>query len=99
MSYSHLSIIERSKLEILHRQGKSSSAIAKELGRHSSMICRELDRINSSHPYQAKLAQNAYEERRKAQVNGQTAWLLHWRKSWRQRGLRNRSLNASVSKD
>ncbi len=50
MSYSHLSIIERSKLEILHRQGKSSRAIAKELRRHSSTICRELDRANSSIP-------------------------------------------------
>ncbi|YCI21436.1 helix-turn-helix domain-containing protein [Paenibacillus sp. Z3-2] len=69
MSYSHLSIIERSKLEILHRQGKSSRAIAKELGRHSSTICRELDRVNSSHPYQAEHAQNAYEERRKASVS------------------------------
>ncbi len=32
MSYTHLSIIERSKLEILHQQGKSSRAIAKGAG-------------------------------------------------------------------
>ncbi|MGD0035376.1 IS30 family transposase [Paenibacillus illinoisensis] len=69
MSYSHLSIIERSKLEILHRQGKSSRAIAKELGRHSSTICRELDRANSSYPYQAEHAQNAYEKRRQSSVS------------------------------
>jgi len=69
MSYSHLSIIERSKLEILHRQGKSSRAIAKELGRHSSTICRELDRANSSYPYQAEHAQNAYEKRRQSCVS------------------------------
>ncbi|CAM4478230.1 helix-turn-helix domain-containing protein [Paenibacillus xylanexedens] len=53
MSYTHLSIIERSKLEILHSQGKSSRAIAQELGRHPSMIYRELDRVAASHPYQA----------------------------------------------
>jgi IS30 family transposase len=69
MSYSHLSIIERSKLEILHRQGKSSRAIAKELGRHSSTIYRELDRANSSYPYQAEHAQNAYEKRRQSSVS------------------------------
>ncbi|WP_413409352.1 IS30 family transposase [Paenibacillus amylolyticus] len=69
MSYRHLSIIERSKLEVLHRQGRSSRAIAKELGRHPSTICRELDRATSSHPYQAEQAQNAYEERRKASVS------------------------------
>ncbi|WP_082350780.1 helix-turn-helix domain-containing protein [Paenibacillus xylanivorans] len=30
---------------MLHRQGQSSRAIAKELGRHPSTICRELDRV------------------------------------------------------
>ncbi|RAR40948.1 IS30 family transposase [Paenibacillus sp. MDMC362] len=69
MSYTHLSIIERSKLEILHQQGQSSRAIAKELGRHPSTICRELERTVSSQPYQAEQAQNAYEERRKASVS------------------------------
>ncbi|MGE6665746.1 helix-turn-helix domain-containing protein, partial [Paenibacillus xylanexedens] len=69
MSYSHLSIIERSKLEILHSQGRSSRAIAKELGRHPSTICRELYRALASQPYQAEQAQNAYEERRKASVS------------------------------
>ncbi|MEK4277621.1 helix-turn-helix domain-containing protein [Paenibacillus sp. FSL R7-0026] len=69
MSYRHLSIIERSKLEVLHRQGRSSRAIAKELSRHPSTICRELDRVTSSHPYQAEQAQNAYEERRKTSVS------------------------------
>lgn len=54
MSYTHLSIIERSKLEILHRQGQSSRAIAKELGRHPSTICRELDRATSTQPYRSE---------------------------------------------
>ncbi|MBY0217804.1 IS30 family transposase [Paenibacillus illinoisensis] len=68
MSYTHLSIIERSKLEILHEQGKSSRAIAKELGRHPSTICRELKRTASS-KYRAQQAQQAYHERRKASVS------------------------------
>nr|WP_157929300.1 helix-turn-helix domain-containing protein [Paenibacillus ihbetae] len=42
MSYTRLSIIERSKLEILHQQGNSLRAIAKERGRHPSTVCREL---------------------------------------------------------
>ncbi|MDN8588867.1 IS30 family transposase [Chryseobacterium mucoviscidosis] len=69
MSYTHLSIVERSKLEILHRQGQSSRAIAKELGRHPSTICRELDRATSSQPYHAEQAQSAYEERRQASIS------------------------------
>jgi IS30 family transposase len=52
MSYTHLSIIEHSKLEILHQQGKSSRAITKELGRHPSTICRELERTASSEAYE-----------------------------------------------
>nr|WP_226383543.1 helix-turn-helix domain-containing protein [Paenibacillus massiliensis] len=50
MSYTHLSIIERSKLEILHQQGKSTRAIAKELGRHHATIGRELRRNVAEHP-------------------------------------------------
>ncbi|MDN8591243.1 IS30 family transposase [Paenibacillus sp. 11B] len=69
MSYTHLSIMERSKLETLHRQGQSSRAIAKELGRHPSTICRELDRATSTQPYHAEQAQSAYEERRKASIS------------------------------
>lgn len=51
MSYLLLSIIERSKLEILHQQGKSSRAIAKQLGRHLATIRRELERAGISKPY------------------------------------------------
>ncbi|WDQ32186.1 IS30 family transposase [Paenibacillus marchantiae] len=69
MSYTHLSIIERSKLEILHQQGKSSRAIAKELGRHPSTVGRELERVASVDIYQAEQAQNAYQDRRKASVS------------------------------
>ncbi|MEK5164004.1 helix-turn-helix domain-containing protein [Paenibacillus sp. FSL R5-0527] len=84
MNYTHLSIIERSKLEILHQQGQSSRAIAKELGRHPSTICRELGRTVSSQPYQQNkprmLIRNAVRLLHPS-VNGPAPWLLRWRKS------------------
>ncbi|MBE0339351.1 IS30 family transposase [Paenibacillus sp. 23TSA30-6] len=67
-SYTHLSIIERSKLEILHQQGMSARSIAKKLDRHPATICREIRR-QASVSYQAEQAQHAYEERRKACVS------------------------------
>ncbi|WP_149096499.1 IS30 family transposase [Paenibacillus terrae] len=68
MSYTHLSIIERSKLEILHQQGKSSRAIAEELGRHHATICREIRRNAELASYDAQRSQHAYEQRRRASV-------------------------------
>jgi len=68
MSYAHLSIIERSKLEILHQQGKSARAIAKELGRHHATISRELRRNPAADPYQAERSQDNYAKRRQASV-------------------------------
>lgn len=43
-SYKHLSPIERGKIKVLHKQGKSQSEIARELGRNRSTISRELKR-------------------------------------------------------
>ncbi|MGG1619100.1 IS30 family transposase [Paenibacillus sp. NRS-1782] len=68
MSYSHLSIIERSKLEILHQQGKSARAIAKELGRHHATISRELQRHDEQKAYHAERSQESYHQRRKASI-------------------------------
>ncbi len=68
MSYTHLSIIERSKLEILHQQGMSARFIAKKLDRHPATICHEIRR-QASVSYQVEQAQHAYEERRKACVS------------------------------
>ncbi|WP_025681012.1 IS30 family transposase, partial [Paenibacillus massiliensis] len=68
MSYTHLSIIERSKLEILHQQGKSARAIAKELGRHHATICRELRRNLAQEPYRAERSQESYVQRRKFSI-------------------------------
>ncbi|MET3211353.1 UNVERIFIED_CONTAM: IS30 family transposase [Paenibacillus sp. PvR008] len=65
---SHLSIIERSKLEILHQQGKSARAIAEELGRHHATISREIRRNAQLPSYETESSQHAYKERRKASV-------------------------------
>ncbi len=43
-SYNPLSAIERGKIEVLHKQGKSPSEIVRELGRNRSTISRELKR-------------------------------------------------------
>lgn len=69
MSYSHLSIAERSQLALLHRLGWSTLAIATELKRHHSTIARELKRGNEVEEYQAEAAQEAYEKRRERSVS------------------------------
>ncbi|SLJ87741.1 MULTISPECIES: helix-turn-helix domain-containing protein [unclassified Paenibacillus] len=69
MSYTHLSIIERSKLEILHQQGKSARVIASELGRHHATICRELRRNETQKPYRAERSQENYVQRRKSSIS------------------------------
>jgi IS30 family transposase len=64
MGYTHLSITERSQLEILLRLGWSNRAIGKELGRHHSAIARERLRGGADGAYTAEHAQSAYLERR-----------------------------------
>jgi IS30 family transposase len=66
MGYTHLSITERSQLEILQRLGWSNRAIGKELGRHHSSIARERNRGNRDGSYHAAVAHCAYTKRRSA---------------------------------
>lgn len=44
MSYKHLTLNERNKIEVLKKEGYSSRRIAKILGCHRSTIARELKR-------------------------------------------------------
>ena len=44
LSYNHLSVIERGKFEVLFKQGKSQSEIARELARNRFTISPELKR-------------------------------------------------------
>ncbi len=69
MSYSHLSITERSQLALLHRLGWSTRAIATALKRHHSTIARELARGTEVGDYQAEAAHQAYVQRREASVS------------------------------
>ncbi len=56
MSYKHLTINERNKIEILSQEGYSSRRIAKILGFHHSTISRELNRCRGE--YKADKAEN-----------------------------------------
>ncbi len=57
MSYKHLTIEDRSKIEILYHEGYTASQIAEAIGRHRSTIYRELKRVKST-CYDAQLAQD-----------------------------------------
>lgn len=65
MSYHHLSINERTKIETLFQLGFSARAIGKHIQRHHSTVSRELNRLNSlSNEYGAADAQLNYEHKR-----------------------------------
>lgn len=68
MGYTHLSIIERSKLEIFHQQGHSSRANAKELGRHPLTIYRNWSVCRSKATLSCKTSPS-YQARRKVSVS------------------------------
>ena len=71
MSYHHLTIFERSSIELLYSMGLSNRAIAEKLGRHRSCIDREILRNSREASYVAETAQKVYAERRKnATPNG-----------------------------
>lgn len=55
MSYKHLTINDRNKIEVLSNEGYSSRRIAKILGFHHSTISRELKRCDNE--YEAIYAQ------------------------------------------
>ncbi|MGV6937126.1 helix-turn-helix domain-containing protein [Paenibacillus sp. CMM36] len=66
MSYSHLSIIERSKPKILHQQGWSARAIARKIGRHHATVSPEIHRHSEEGCIRASTSEQAYQQRRKA---------------------------------
>mgnify|MGYP001638529154 FL=1 len=55
MSYKHLTIEDRSKIEILYHEGYTASQIAEAIGHHRLTIYRELKRVKSA-SYDAQLA-------------------------------------------
>lgn len=66
MSYHHLTLRERGKIELMLKQGQNPAAIARELGYDDSSIRREIGRNTTSGGYDALAAQRRYEQRRKA---------------------------------
>ena len=57
MSYKHLTIEDRSKIEVLYHEGYTASQITEAVGRHRSTIYREFKRVKSD-SYDAQLAQD-----------------------------------------
>ena len=62
MSHHHFSLIERGKIEELHKLGYSSRAIGQRIGRHHSSVARELQRLPAS--YTAQAASEDYQKKR-----------------------------------
>ena len=65
MSYHHLSTYERGRIEAFHRMGYSNRRIALSMGRHRSCIDREIKRNSEATAYQAEVAEQNYNNRRK----------------------------------
>jgi len=66
MSYTHITSMERAKIELLHKQGWKYDAIGREVGRHRTTISREIQRNGTRAGYKAERAQRRYAERRVA---------------------------------
>jgi IS30 family transposase len=67
MSYRQLTLDERYKIQILHRQRCAKAAIARELERHPATITRELNRNSEpqcTEPYRAERAARMARQRR-----------------------------------
>ncbi|MCM3749281.1 IS30 family transposase [Paenibacillus pasadenensis] len=67
MSYTHITLIERAKLEVMRKKGLSIWEIARELERSGSTVSRELKRgMNTAKSYEAGQAHALYKTRRRA---------------------------------
>ncbi|WP_142301397.1 helix-turn-helix domain-containing protein, partial [Staphylococcus aureus] len=65
MSYNHLTLTERARIEVLRQENYSLRSIARKLKRSVSTISREISRNNLNQSYQAETAQKNYETKRK----------------------------------
>lgn len=96
MSYHHLTISERIRIEVLSILGYSTRFIAKFLHRHHSTIARELSRNKIKNEYVSTSAHNKYLERRKNSsqflVNIMNFFLILFLKNYMKIGLQNRFL-------
>ena len=60
MSYIHLTIQQRIKIEVLHAEGYSTRQIASRIHVHHATVARELKRVPSDQSYTAQEAQRDY---------------------------------------
>lgn len=64
MSYIHITPFERSRIEVLHKEGYCTREIGRQLSRSASTISRELKRCKPGE-YKAEVAHQDYLEKRK----------------------------------
>jgi IS30 family transposase len=64
MSYRHFTPMTRAKVELLHQQGLTYTAIAAQVGCHRTSVSRELRRNRTGSAYCAPAAQERYRQRR-----------------------------------
>ena len=98
MSYHHLTISERIRIEVLSILGYSTRFIAKFLHRHHSTIARELSRNKFENNYCSTFAHNNYLKRRKNSFHSSSNLIsekLH--ENWSPEQISNALLNGKLS--
>lgn len=102
MSYKHITINERNKIEVLHKEGYSARKIAGILGYHHSSISRELARCKDL--YSATYSQIDYNIKSKnkgckSKINNTLKTLIESRllKSWSPEQIVGRDLEKLIS--
>ena len=95
MSYHHLTISERIRIEVLSILGYSTRFIANFLHRHHSTIARELSRNKFENNYCSTSAHNNYLKRRKNSSHSSKyndVFLILFLKNYMKIGLQNKFL-------
>ena len=98
MSYHHITISERIRIEVLSILGYSTRFIAKFLHRHHSTIARELSRNKIKNEYVSTSAHDNYLERRKNSFHSSSNLIsekLH--ENWSPEQISNALLNGKLS--
>lgn len=102
MSYRHLTINERNKLEVLLKENYSVSNIAKILGYHRSTIYREINRLNGEYlaDFADKISiENSKLKGRKTKFSVHLKELIldRLKKTWRPEQIVGRELKGKLS--
>ena len=83
MSYKHLTLNERNKIEVLNKEGYSSRRIAKIFDCHHSTIARELKRCNNEYKAQTAEEDKKHKSSLKGRKNKSTnETICTIKKSW-----------------